>query len=59
MTVKQGGFAEVTLSVVVQVGQTTQADVNLVVAKGTETIEVSASAPLINTELGASNTAYH
>ena len=57
VTVKQGGFAEVTLSVVVQVGQTTQADVNLVVAKGTETIEVSAAAPLINTE-PSKNTAF-
>jgi hypothetical protein len=57
VSVKTSGFAEVTESVEVQVGQITKADVELVVAKGTETVEVSGTAPLINTE-PSQNTAY-
>jgi len=50
VTVKQGGFAEVTETVEVQVGQTSTVEIDLNVAKGTETVEVSGTAPLINTE---------
>ena len=50
VSVKQGGFAEVVQTVEVQVGQTSKADIELTVAKGTETVEVSGTAPLINTE---------
>jgi hypothetical protein len=57
VTVKQAGFAEVVQTVAVEVGQTTKADVSLVVAKGTETVEVSGTAPLINTE-PSNNTAF-
>ncbi len=48
--VKQGGFAEVTETVEVQVGQTSTVEIDLSVAKGTETVEVSGTAPLVNTE---------
>ncbi len=41
----------------VQVGQTSKTDIDLTVAKGTETIEVSGTAPLINTE-PSQNTAF-
>ena len=57
ITVKQAGFAEVTQTVQVQVGQTSTAEIDLTVAKGTETVEVSGTAPLINTE-PSNNTAY-
>jgi len=57
ISVKQGGFAEVAQTMDVQVGQVTKADVDLVVAKGTETVEVSGTAPLINTE-PSQNTAF-
>jgi hypothetical protein len=57
VTVKQAGFAEVSQTLDVQVGQVSKVDVELVVAKGTETVEVSGSAPLINTE-PSSNTAF-
>ena len=57
VSVKQGGFAEVSQTVEVQVGQTSKVDIQLAVAKGTETVEVSGSAPLINTE-PSTNTAY-
>src|SRR5579864_4982181 len=57
INVKQGGFAEVAQTMDVQVGQITKADIELVVAKGTETVEVSGTAPLINTE-PSTNTAY-
>jgi hypothetical protein len=57
ITVKQSGFAEVAQTMEVQVGQVTKADVDLVVAKGTETVEVSGTAPLINTE-PSQNTAF-
>jgi outer membrane receptor protein involved in Fe transport len=50
ITVKQAGFAELTEHVQVQIGQTTKADVNLSVSKGTETVEVSGTAPLVNTD---------
>jgi hypothetical protein len=50
ITVKQSGFAEVVQTVQVQVGQTSTAEIDLAVAKGTETVEVSGTAPLINTE---------
>lgn len=57
VSVKQGGFAEVAQTLQVQVGQTSKADMQLSVAKGTETVEVSGTAPLINTE-PSTNTAY-
>ena len=57
VTVKQPGFAEVVQSVEVQVGQTSNLEINLTVAKGTETVEVSGTAPLINTE-PSQNTAF-
>ena len=41
----------------VEVGQNSKADIDLTVAKGTETVEVSGSAPLINTE-PSQNTAF-
>ena len=55
--VKQAGFAEVTQKVQVEVGQTSTVEIDLSVAKGTETVEVSGSAPLINTE-PSNNTAF-
>ena len=57
VTVKQPGFAEVSQTLDVQVGQVSKVDVELVVAKGTETVEVSGTAPLINTE-PSQNTAF-
>lgn len=57
VSVKQGGFAEVQQTLEVQVGNITKVDVDLVVAKGTETVEVSGTAPLINTETSI-NTAF-
>ncbi len=57
LTVKHSGFAEIVQTVEVEVGQNSKADINLTVAKGTETIEVSAAAPLINTE-PSNNTAF-
>jgi len=57
ITVKQAGFAQVDQTMDVQVGQITKADIDLVVAKGTETVEVSGTAPLINTE-PSQNTAF-
>jgi Carboxypeptidase regulatory-like domain len=57
ISVKQAGFAEFVQSVDVEVGQSNKADINLTVAKGAETVEVSAAAPLINTE-PSNNTAF-
>jgi hypothetical protein len=57
VTVKQAGFAEVAQTVQVEVGQNSKADIDLTVAKGTETVEVSGTAPLINTE-PSNNTAF-
>ena len=57
VSVKQGGFAEVTQTLQVAVGQTSKVDLALSVAKGTETVEVSGTAPLINTE-PSQNTAF-
>jgi hypothetical protein len=57
ISVKQAGFAEVVQTVEVEVGQNSRADINLSVAKGTETVEVSGQAPLINTE-PSQNTAF-
>ena len=54
---KQPGFAEVAQTLDVQVGQVSKVDIELVVAKGTETVEVSGTAPLINTE-PSQNTAF-
>jgi hypothetical protein len=50
VAVKQTGFAETAQNVQVQVGQTTKADIDLAVSKGTETIEVSGTAPLVSTD---------
>ncbi|MFZ1142506.1 MAG: carboxypeptidase regulatory-like domain-containing protein [Candidatus Sulfotelmatobacter sp.] len=57
ITVKQAGFAEQSQTVQVEVGQTSNVEIDLTVAKGTETIEVSGTAPLINTE-PSNNTAF-
>ena len=57
ITVKQAGFAEVSQTVQVEVGQTSNVEIDLSVAKGTETVEVSGTAPLINTE-PSNNTAF-
>src|SRR5579871_3740232 len=57
VSVKQGGFSEFAETVDVEVGQTSKVDVELSVAKGTETVEVSGTAPLINTE-PSQNTAF-
>jgi Carboxypeptidase regulatory-like domain len=57
ITVKQAGFAEVQQTAQVEVGQTSNVEIDLSVAKGTETIEVSGTAPLINTE-PSNNTAF-
>ena len=57
VVVKQAGFAEVAQTVQVEVGQNSKADIDLTVAKGTETVEVSGTAPLINTE-PSQNTAF-
>jgi hypothetical protein len=57
VSVKQSGFAEQSQTVQVEVGQNSKADIDLSVAKGTETVEVSGTAPLINTE-PSNNTAF-
>lgn len=57
VSVKQAGFAEVAVTVEVQVGQTSTVAIDLTVAKGTETVEVSGTAPLISTE-SSINTAF-
>jgi len=57
VTVKQSGFAEVAETVEVQVGQTSTVEIGLTVAKGAETVEVSGTAPLVNTE-ASMNTAF-
>jgi hypothetical protein len=57
VTVKQSGFAEVQQTAQVEVGQTSNVEIDLSVAKGTETVEVSGTAPLINTE-PSNNTAF-
>jgi len=53
----QGGFSPVVETVEVQVGQTNTVEIDLAVAKGTETVEVSGTAPLVNTE-PSMNTAF-
>jgi outer membrane receptor protein involved in Fe transport len=57
ITVKQGGFAEVIETTEVQVGNTSKVDLNLTVSKTSETVEVTGTAPLINTETSI-NTAF-
>jgi hypothetical protein len=50
ISVKQSGFGELTETAEVQVGQSTTADLNLSVTRTSETVEVSGTAPLVNTE---------
>ncbi len=50
LTVKQSGFADTVESLVVEVGQTSNVNLKLSVNRTSETIEVSGTAPLINTE---------
>lgn len=50
VSVKQSGFGELTESLVVELGQTSTLNLKLSVNKTSETIEVSGTAPLINTE---------
>jgi Carboxypeptidase regulatory-like domain len=55
--VKQAGFAEIQETLEVGLGQTSTIDLNLVVSKTSETVEVTGTAPLINTE-PSTNTAF-
>ena len=48
------GFAKVLTAATVEVGQTTQVDLHLEIARTAETIEVTTSIPLINTDPGNS-----
>ncbi len=57
ISVKQSGFGELIETAEVQVGQSTTADLNLSVNRTSETVEVSGTAPLVNTE-PSNNTAY-
>jgi hypothetical protein len=57
ITVKQAGFAELSETAEVEVGQSSRADLHLVVTKTAETVEVSGTAPLVNTE-ASMNTAF-
>jgi hypothetical protein len=50
VTVKQQGFRTTEQTVVVAVGQTTTVNIQLVLGSGAEIVEVSGSAPLIQTE---------
>jgi len=50
ISVKQGGFAELVQTTEVQVGGSSKVDLNLTVSKTSETVEVSGTAPLVNTE---------
>lgn len=54
ITVHQPGFAESVTTVEVSVGHLTIADVRLEISKTTETIEVTAVSPLLNTDPGNS-----
>jgi carboxypeptidase family protein len=54
ISVQAKGFARLVANVVVNVGQTTMADLKLEMLKAAETIEVTAAAPLINTDPGNS-----
>jgi hypothetical protein len=57
VSIKQPGFAEVTETTEVEVGNTSTIDITLTVQKGAETVEVTTEAPLINTE-PSQNTAF-
>jgi Carboxypeptidase regulatory-like domain len=57
ITVRQAGFAELVETAEVEVGQSSRADLNLAVTRTAETVEVSGTAPLINTETSM-NTAF-
>ncbi|MGB2629125.1 MAG: carboxypeptidase-like regulatory domain-containing protein [Candidatus Acidiferrum sp.] len=48
------GFSTISTSVVVEVGQTTQADLKLEIASAASSIEVTTEAPLISTDPGSS-----
>ena len=50
ITVKQQGFRSVEQTVTVTVGQTTTANINLLVGQSSEVVEVTGGAPLIQTE---------
>ena len=50
ITVKQQGFRTVEQTVTVTVGQTTTANINLLVGQSSEVVEVTGGAPLIQTE---------
>ena len=54
VSVSVSGFAKVIRSFSVEVGKTTQVDFALEISKAAETIEVTAVAPLINTDPGVS-----
>ena len=54
ISVSHSGFAKLVTTVEVSVGQTTMANLRLEISKTAETIEVTAAAPLINTDPGNS-----
>lgn len=57
VSVKQSGFAETLIPALVQVGQTTTANIDLSVGRGTEIVEVTGVTPVVNPETSI-NTSY-
>ncbi|HEY6768394.1 MAG TPA: TonB-dependent receptor [Candidatus Sulfotelmatobacter sp.] len=58
LTINAKGFKSQTLTLTVAVGQVATANTKLEVGQGTETVEVSGSAPLIQVENGDTQTSY-
>ena len=59
ISISQSGFQTVTRKVQVSVGQSTRSDVRLAVGQSSQTVEVTAETPIIQTDNGNTQTSYN
>jgi outer membrane receptor protein involved in Fe transport len=59
VSITQSGFQQVTRNVQVSVGQSTRSDLRLAVGQSTQTVEVTAQTPLVQTDNGNTQTSFN
>ena len=59
VSITQTGFQQVTRNVQVSVGQSTRSDLRLAVGQSTQTVEVTAQTPLVQTDNGNTQTSFN
>lgn len=59
ITINQSGFQQISRNIQVSVGQSTRSDIRLAVGQSSQTVEVTAATPLVQTDNGNVSTSYN